>query len=71
MSDPAPQDEEQQLLEQWRAEAAAPVEGWNFSHLAGRMVEDEPPWDVAAMTRDALSAARHVVDMGTGGASST
>ena len=67
MSDPAPQDEEQQLLEQWRAEAEALVEGWNFSHLADRMVEEEPPWDFAAMTRDALSAARHVVDMGTGG----
>lgn len=58
---------DEQLLAQWRAEADRPVEGWDFSHLAGRMDEDEPPWDFDAMSREALAGARHALDMGTGG----
>jgi SAM-dependent methyltransferase len=44
-----------------------PVAGWDFTHLAGRMEEDRPPWDFDAMTRDAVRSAAHLLDMGTGG----
>ena len=59
--------DEAQLLERWRVEAERPVEGWDFRHLAGRMDEDQPPWDFDGMSRQALSLARHALDMGTGG----
>lgn len=58
---------DEQLLAAWRVEQPLPVEGWDFSHLQGRMEEDQPPWDFDAECRRALTQADHVLDMGTGG----
>jgi len=55
------------LLDQWRRDAAAPFQGWDFSYIAGRMTQDEPPWDYLALARAALSNARDVLDVATGG----
>ena len=60
-------EKEQALLHSWRHEAERPVEGWDFSHLDGRMDQDQPPWDFDTMSRAALESAAHVLDMGTGG----
>lgn len=55
------------LLEQWARDAAAPFEGWDFSYLEGRFVEDEPPWRYRDLARAALARSRDAVDVATGG----
>jgi SAM-dependent methyltransferase len=43
-------------------------EGWDFSHLAGRMVEAPPPFDyMAAVRRRLPGVAAAMLDLGTGG----
>jgi SAM-dependent methyltransferase len=32
------------LIASWQAEEQAPFSGWDFSHLSGRMLEDQAPW---------------------------
>lgn len=54
-------------LDQWLQDAAAPFEGWDFSHLAGRFTEGEPPWDYLALARAAASQAFDILDVATGG----
>lgn len=58
---------DERLLETWRKEQLRPVEGWDFAHLQGRMTEDHPPWDFAALCWSALRQSHHTLDMGTGG----
>ena len=48
--------------------AAEPVEGWDFSWLDGRAVEERPPWGYARLIGDAAAAADAVLDIQTGGA---
>lgn len=55
------------LLDRWRAEAAVPFRGWDFSHLDGRFVEQEPPWNYLALARAAVAGADDVLDIATGG----
>lgn len=55
------------LIEQWTQEAEAPFEGWDFSHLAGRMTEHQLPWDYLALARDAVRGSRDLLDVATGG----
>lgn len=58
----APQE---QLIEQWKREERQPFTGWNFSHLAGRWIPEQPPWSYEAMTRDLMIASNSVLDLGT------
>jgi SAM-dependent methyltransferase len=46
---------------------AQPFSGWDFSYLRGRMVEEKPDWDYAAMVRARLAAGGPALDLGTGG----
>lgn len=55
------------LLQLWRDEEAVEPSGWDFSPLAGRVHEDDVPWDFTAETRRLLRSASRVLDMGTGG----
>ncbi|MBZ0298670.1 MAG: methyltransferase domain-containing protein [Anaerolineae bacterium] len=55
------------LFENWRREAQEPFAGWNFSHLAGRMIEDQPPWDYMARAAALMDQAESVLDIDTGG----
>jgi SAM-dependent methyltransferase len=57
----------QALLDQWTRDAAAPFEGWDFSHLRTRMVEAEPDWDYLALARAAASRSHDILDVATGG----
>lgn len=57
----------EQLLAHWRAEHERPVEGWDFSELEGRYVEQHPPWSYEQLARAVLLDADSVLDMGTGG----
>ena len=54
-------------LEQWSRDAAAPFQGWDFSYLAGRMTEAEPPWDYPALAKAAVQGAQDILDVATGG----
>ncbi|WP_421932235.1 class I SAM-dependent methyltransferase [Phenylobacterium sp.] len=54
-------------LEAWLRDAAAPFEGWDFSHLAGRFTEAEPSWDYLALARAAITRASDILDVATGG----
>lgn len=54
-------------LSQWKRDAVAPFEGWDFSYLKGRMVEAEPPWDYLALARSAVRTAHDILDVATGG----
>jgi len=50
------------------AEAAAqPVEGWDFSWLAGRATEERPAWGYSGLLAERLATARSVLDIQTGG----
>ncbi len=55
------------LLAAWRAEEQAPFTGWDFSHLAGRMHEEDPPWSYPARAGELLPRAHAALDIGTGG----
>jgi SAM-dependent methyltransferase len=44
-----------------------PFRGWDFSHLAGRMVEAPPAFDYLEAVRRRMSGAERMLDLGTGG----
>ncbi len=54
-------------LDQWKRDAAAPFEGWDFSYLKDRVSEAEPGWDYLALARAAGSRSRDILDVATGG----
>jgi SAM-dependent methyltransferase len=55
------------LHDQWTRAAAAPFEGWDFSYLKGRLVEDEPSWDYLTLAKAAVAQAFDILDVATGG----
>ena len=55
------------LIAAWTREEAAPFAGWDFGHLAGRWVLEEPPWSYADRVRELMQGARSLLDLGTGG----
>jgi len=56
-----------ELVEEWNREEQQPFLGWNFSHLDGRMIEEQPPWSYASRAAQLMRNASSVVDLGTGG----
>ena len=44
-----------------------PVDGWDFSWLAGRATEERPPWGYARLVAGRLARARASLDLQTGG----
>ena len=40
----------EQLLSQWREEAARGMSGWDFSHIQGRCTVETLPWDCLLYT---------------------
>jgi len=44
-----------------------PIEGWDFSYLDGRRIEQSLPWDYPAMVRERMCGVDSMLDMGTGG----
>lgn len=61
------QTERARLLAQWQAEERQPFIGWDFSYLAGRMIEDEPPWDYLGRAAELMAHAASALDIETGG----
>lgn len=60
---------EQQLYERWKAEeAAAQMQGWDFSHIRGRYEEENDiPWDYDAIVRGCRQNEMQLLDCDTGG----
>jgi SAM-dependent methyltransferase len=56
-----------ELLEGWLKEEIQPFTGWDFSHLSGRVVEEQPHWNYAQRVSELMDNANSVVDLGTGG----
>jgi SAM-dependent methyltransferase len=59
--------DEADLIESWLAEEQEPFAGWDFSHLDGRMLEEQAPWSYLTRASELMRGARSVVDLGTGG----
>ena len=57
----------QELVETWKREEQQPFSGWDFSHLDGRMIEEQPPWSYSSRAAELMRRSRSVIDMGTGG----
>src|SRR4051812_32612678 len=55
------------LRAQWLAAEQMPFSGWDFSYLAGRMVEEALPWDYMALATTQMAQATAMLDMDTGG----
>jgi len=56
-----------ELVQSWKREEQEPFCGWDFSHLDGRMVEEQAPWSYSTRAAELMRRASAVVDMGTGG----
>ena len=56
-----------ELKKQWLAEEQASFKGWNFSHIRGRWMDEQLPWDYEQLLRRYLSFEHQLLDMGTGG----
>ena len=56
-----------ELVESWKREELVPFTGWDFSHLDGRMLEDQAPWSYSTRAAELMRQAASVIDLGTGG----
>jgi SAM-dependent methyltransferase len=54
-------------VEQWRRDAAAPFQGWDFNYLNGRISEAKPDWDYPAQAAAVARRSRDILDIDTGG----
>ena len=57
------------LYEEWKnEEKIAHIQGWDFSHIAGRYIEeDNLPWDFKSVIKSYLTDKMNLLDMETGG----
>jgi len=55
------------LIKQWEEEENHAFQGWDFSHLDGRWISPELPWDYVKTIKLYLKDTDILLDMGTGG----
>lgn len=55
------------LYPSWIEAERQPIEGWDFSHLDGRMESGPLPWDYRQIVLERLRPDMRLLDMGTGG----
>ena len=55
------------LVESWKLEESYPFTGWDFSHLDGRMLEEQAPWSYSSRAVELMQGSASLFDMGTGG----
>ncbi|MGA2489756.1 MAG: methyltransferase domain-containing protein [Anaerolineales bacterium] len=55
------------VIETWNREEQESFTGWDFSHLDGRMIEEQAPWSYSTRASELMRQAASVIDMGTGG----
>jgi SAM-dependent methyltransferase len=51
----------------WLEEEQRSIEGWDFSHLAGRWESDPLPWNYQEIIKQYLKSSDTLLDLGTGG----
>lgn len=51
----------------WLNEEQSSFQGWDFSHLKGRWLDEQLPWDYKTIIQTYLHADQELLDMGTGG----
>lgn len=56
-----------ELTETWKREEQQPFCGWDFSHLDGRMIEEQAPWSYSTRAAELMHGSSSVIDLGTGG----
>jgi len=56
-----------ELVESWKREEQEPFSGWDFSHLDGRMIEEQALWFYSTRAAKLMRQSSAVIDMGTGG----
>jgi SAM-dependent methyltransferase len=56
-----------ELIESWKREEQEPFTGWDFSHLDGRMLEEQAPWSYSTRATELMHKSTSLLDMGTGG----
>jgi SAM-dependent methyltransferase len=56
-----------EFIESWKREEQAPFTGWDFSHLDGRMLEEQAPWSYSTRAAELMRGSKSLLDMGTGG----
>jgi len=55
------------LIAQWKRDEGAVFEGWDFSYIKDRWLEEEPGWDYRALARELVGKSAAVLDVATGG----
>ncbi len=61
------QEQINQLLKSWKKEEKQPFSGWDFSYIADKIYEENPPWDYIQLAKKHLKNAHSLLDLGTGG----
>lgn len=56
-----------ELIGTWKREEQQPFSGWDFSHLDGRMIEEQAPWSYSTRARELMRRSTAIIDLGTGG----
>jgi SAM-dependent methyltransferase len=56
-----------ELVKSWKHEEQQPFTGWDFSHLDGRLLEDQAPWSYSSRAAELMRQSSSVLDLGTGG----
>jgi SAM-dependent methyltransferase len=56
-----------ELIAQWKRDEAAVFEGWDFSYIRERCLEEQPDWDYQALAKQLLQNSVSVLDIATGG----
>jgi hypothetical protein len=56
-----------ELIAQWKRDEAAVFEGWDFSYIKDRWLEEEPGWDYKALAKGLVKKSAAVLDVATGG----
>jgi SAM-dependent methyltransferase len=56
-----------ELIESWKHEEQQSFIGWDFSHLDGRMLEEQAPWSYSSRAATLMRQSSSVIDLGTGG----
>lgn len=54
-------------MESWKLEEQHQFTGWDFSHLDGRMLEEQAPWSYSSRAAELMQYSTSLLDMGTGG----
>lgn len=57
----------EEMIREWeKEEAVARMVGWDFSHLAGRYIEEtDLPWDYRSVVAEHLTATMKLLDIDT------